>query len=469
MVSVFSLKFSCIIFRIFSQKRKTLVPLQNKPINKKKILLVLPDGRIHKLKLWFGHSVSFREAPLTLTTLAALIPEDVPAHVEAADESVQSIPFHKEFDLVAISCLTGTSTRAYEIAKHFAAKGSVIVLGGIHVTLRPEEAKEHAHAIVSGCAEEQWPKLLRDFRDGKLKKHYHGHPVPLNNYPIPKTSLLKKGAYMNPHVLFATRGCKSKCDFCSVPAAGLKWDTRPVEEVVEQIKHMGGKRIVFNDVSLLEDREYALSLFRAIIPLRITWGGLCTSTIAADDEMLDLMARSGCIFLLIGLESVNQKSLQGMHKGFNKPDEYRILAHMLHEKKIILMGCFIFGSDHDTLDVFRDTVEMVDELKIDVPRYAIYTPFPGTEAFRRLEAENRILHTRWEHYDTQHVVFQPKNMTPQQLDEGFRWAYKQSYSIRSVWHRTKAIPSRFPFSFMGNLAYRIYLKRLDNENQRIFL
>lgn len=427
----------------------------------------MPDGRIHKLKILSNYHISFREAPLTLTTLAALIPNHINADVTVIDESVEKIPFHEKFDLVAISCLTGTATRAYQIAWHFKANGAITVLGGIHVSLLPNEALQHADAIVSGYGEHAWPMLLEDFVKSKLKRHYHGHPVSLENYPLPDLTHQKKYGYMNPNVVFATRGCKSTCDFCSVPAAGMKWDTRPVGEVINQIRKIKSKRFAFNDVSLLEDREYALELFTALKPLKKQWGGLCTSRIADDDQMLSLMAESGCIFLLIGLESISKSTLKTMHKGFNKPEHYRTLTEKLHAHKIILMGCFIFGSDDDSLSIFQDTVDMVNDLRIDVPRYAIYTPFPGTEAFDKLQKENRLLHTRWEHYDTQHVVFRPKNMTPEQLDEGFRKAYQQTYSLKSILRRTTALKSRFPVSFMGNLAYRIYLRRLENETDRI--
>jgi radical SAM superfamily enzyme YgiQ (UPF0313 family) len=439
-------------------------------INKDKlrILMAMPDGRIHKLRLYGDHYVSFREAPLTLITLASLVPADINAELTVIDESVQKIPLEKHYDLVALSCLTGTSTRAYELAAHFRAKGSTIILGGIHVSLLPEEAMQHADAIVTGYGEEKWPELLRDYVNGKLQKRYHGHEVPLTNYSIPHTQYLKMNAYMNPHVVFATRGCKGTCDFCSVPASGMKWNTRPVGEVIDQIRNIPSGRFAFNDVSLLEDREYAKELFTALAPLKKKWGGLCTSVIADDDEMLELVAGSGCVFLLLGLESVNNLTLKSMKKAFNKPLHYKNLVQKLHSKNIVVMGCFIFGADNDTLSVFSDTVEMVDELRIDVPRYAIYTPFPGTDAFRKLSAEGRLLHRRWEHYDTQHVVFQPKNMTPEQLDEGFRWAYNKNYTMRSIFRRTTALPTRFPFSFMGNLAYRIYLRRLATEQTRIY-
>ncbi len=433
-----------------------------------RILIVLPDGRIHKLKLFGNFYTSFREAPMTGITLASLIPKELNAEVTVVDESVQKLPKDGSFDLVAISVLTGTSTRAYEIAAQYKKMGCTVVLGGVHVTLCPDEASDHADSIVSGYGEKEWPQLLLDYSAGQMKRRYHGTPASMMNYPLYNSNYLKRNAYLNPDVIFATRGCKGTCDFCSVPAAGFKWDTRPVSEVIDQIKLFKGSRFAFNDVSLLEDREYAKELFTALAPLKKKWGGLCTSRIADDDEMIDLLAKSGCVFLLIGMESINSESLLTMNKGFNKPDQYRKLVQKLHEKSIVLMGCFIFGTDDDTLSVFRDTVDMVNELRIDVPRYAIYTPYPGTPAYQKFESEGRLLHKRWEHYDTQHVVFQPKNMSPEQLDEGFRWAYQKSYTIKSIFRRTTALVNRFPFSFMGNLAYRIYLKRLENEKERIY-
>lgn len=435
---------------------------------KLKLLIALPDGRIHKLKIFGNYYTSFREAPMTGIILASLVPDELHAGITVADESIQKLPLNERFDIVAISVLTGTSTRAYEIARHYRKMGAFVVLGGVHVTLCPDEAQEHADSIVCGYGEEMWPQLLNDYLKGRTQARYVGGPASLQNYPTYNSNFLKRKAYLNPDVIFATRGCKGTCDFCSVPAAGFKWDTRPVGEVIEQVKSFKGSRLAFNDVSLLEDREYSMELFTELASLKKKWGGLCTSRVADDDEMLDLMAKSGCIFLLVGIESINPGSLSSMNKGFNKPDQYKKLVQKLHERDIVLMGCFIFGTDEDNLSVFKDTVEMVDELRIDIPRYAIYTPYPGTDAFKKLESEGRLLHKRWEHYDTQHVVFQPKNMSPVQLDEGFRWAYIKSYTIKSMLKRTTALMSRFPFSFMGNLAYRIYLKRLQNEKERIY-
>lgn len=431
-----------------------------------KILLIMPDARIHRLNLG-PLRMSFREAPLTLTTLASLVPEELGLDIQLVDESVSSIPYGKRFDLVGISALTGTATRAYNIARKFRRSGSVVVLGGVHVTLLPDEAARYADVIVTGFAEIVWPELLRDFLNGKLKNRYDGVDGDISNLPIPSRQLQQRFGYMNPDVVMATRGCKSRCDFCSVAAAGQAFQTRPVGEVIDEIKSIRSRRFAFNDVSLLEDREYAKELLTALAPLKKIWGGLCTSRIARDDEMLDLVRKSGCVYLLIGFESITGETLNSIRKGFNRPGEYRELMRRLHEKNIVVMGCFVFGFDHDTTNVFQETVEAVNDLRIDIPRYAIYTPYPKTEAYGRLKSEGRILHENWAMYDTQHVVFRPKNMTPRELDEGFRGAYKATFSIPSILKRTAGSGLNFPITLMGNLAYRIYIRRLQHETARL--
>ncbi|MBD3374324.1 radical SAM protein [candidate division KSB1 bacterium] len=434
-------------------------------MKKMRILLIMPDARIHRLKI--GPLVSsFREAPLTLTTLAALIPDDISSRVWVVDESVDRVPWHHSFDLVAISCLTGTAPRAYAIAHHFRQKGAVIVLGGVHVTLRPDEAAQHSDTIVIGDAERSWPKLLHDFQHHRLKSRYEDHGPSLASYPVARRDLQKRFGYMSPNTVFATRGCKNRCDFCTVASLPSTWQTRPVHEVIDEIRSIRSRRIVFNDVSLLEDREYAKELFTALVPLRKKWGGLCTAEIVRDDEMLELMHASGCIYLLIGLESFSRDNLVRIAKGFNRPAEYQELMTKLHAKNIVVQGCFIFGFDDDTPEIFDQTLDTVNDLKIDIPRYAIYTPYPGTPAFDRLDAENRLLHTKWQYYDTQHVVFQPKQMSAKELDNGFRRIYTRTFSIPSITKRTLGTGKYFPITFMGNLAYKRYIKRLQNDLDR---
>jgi radical SAM superfamily enzyme YgiQ (UPF0313 family) len=278
-----------------------------------KILLIMPNAKIHKLQ-WGGRSVSFREAPLTLTTLAALVPPELMAEVTIIDESIEAVPLDQTFDLVGISCLTGTAPRAYALADHFKSRGATVVLGGVHVSLLPHEAARHAHSLVIGFAEQTWPQLLKDYARGALQPVYRARQIDLRHLPEPRRDLQKKGGYLSPHTVFATRGCKKNCDFCTVSAVPFGWQTRPVGDVIDEIRRLKGRRIVFNDVSLLEDRDYARELFTALIPLKKSWGGLCTTQIGRDPEMLDLMRASGCVYLLIGFESVSNQALYGIKK-----------------------------------------------------------------------------------------------------------------------------------------------------------
>jgi radical SAM superfamily enzyme YgiQ (UPF0313 family) len=430
-----------------------------------RLLLIMPDANIHRLSLG-PIKMSFREAPLTLTTLAALVPSELNADITIVDESIQSIPFNKQFDLVGISCLTGTAYRAYEIADRFRSAGAKVVLGGVHATLRPDEAKLHADAVVLGFAESTWPELLRDLVTGGLKRVYANDSVDLSQLPIPRRDLQKRFGYMAPNTVFATRGCKGACEFCSVAAVPFGWHTRPVHEVIDEIRQIRSNRIVFNDVSITEDREYARELFAAMVPLKKKWGGLATVGITADDELLGLMRESGCIYLLIGFETLERKGLAGINKDFNSQVDYASAVQKLQSLGIIVQGCFILGLDHDQKNVFEKTVQAVNDLKIDIPRFAIYTPYPETQAFKRLKEAGRLLHEYWPHYDTQHVVFQPENMTPQELDAGFRWAYRQTFSMASIARRTLG-SKHFAISFLGNVAYKLYVRRLQTDVTRI--
>ncbi len=432
-----------------------------------RILLLLPDGRIHRIRTGRRWR-SLREAPLTLTSLAALVPSELGAEIHIVDESIDPVPTAEGFDLVGISVLTGTAARAYDLADRFRASGATVVLGGVHVSLLPEEAAAYADAIVTGFAERTWPRLLRDFAAGRLERRYNDSGVQLADLPRPRRDLQRASGYMMPNTVFATRGCKGACDFCSVPAAGFGWQTRPVAEVVDEIAALPGRRFAFSDVSLTEDRAYACRLFTALKPLGKRWGGLATTRIGDDPELLDLMAESGCRYLLIGFESFSTTGLAAIRKGFNDPGSYSRLMAMMHDRGIVVQGCFVFGFDSDGPEVFESTVAMVDELRIDIPRYAIYTPYPGTRAYERLAAEGRLLHRHWPHYDTQHVVFRPAQMSPDELDEGFRWAYRRTFGLRSMVSRTVAGGWWFPVTLVGNLAYRRFIARLQAERGRLF-
>ncbi len=430
-----------------------------------RILLIMPDAHMHKLRI--GPFIrSMREAPLTLTTLAALTPSGPDVEIKLVDGSVDTVPLDYPADLVGISVITGCARPAYAMAKHFRERGIPVVLGGVHVTILPGEAIEHADAIVIGRGEESWPRLIEDFRRGRLKKVYREQPIAgdvLANVPTPRKDLQRASGYMLPSSVQATRGCKRACDFCSVSAVWPRYLKRPVADVVRDIRAMPNKSIGFNDVSLLDDPEYAAELFTAMIPLRKHWGGLVTADSLQNSELLDLMVRSGCVYLLIGFESADDATLRGIRKSFNKTLKYRDLIASLQKRGISIQGCFVFGFDHDDASVFEPTVQLVHDLGVDIPRYSIYTPYPGTQLFTRLLAENRIISFNWDDYDTMHVVTQPMLMTPEELYRGFKWAYKETFRLPRIVSRVSHPDIRCAINFVGNLCYRIFVKRLYSE------
>jgi radical SAM superfamily enzyme YgiQ (UPF0313 family) len=261
--------------------------------------------------------------------------------------------------------------------------------------------------------------------------------------------------------LEATRGCIYQCEFCVVPAAWGKPLQKPVADVVADIRQMGAKRVIFLDLNLIADVPYAKELFTALIPLRIQWGGLATTTIAWDNDLLDLAARSGCRGLLIGFESLNQASLVEARKGFNMRQDYHEVIRKIRDRRIALMGCFVFGFDHDTVQTFDETVDFVLSTHMDLPRYAIAVPFPGTAFFKRLKAEGRISTENWGLYDGQHVVFQPKNMSVDELLQSTRRAWKKTYSYASIWKRLAGSRTQLPIAIPANIGYRFYAYHLD--------
>jgi radical SAM superfamily enzyme YgiQ (UPF0313 family) len=422
----------------------------------------MPDAAMHKFMI-FGKRRSAREAPLTLTSLAALTGADPDIEYRLVDESVDDVPLDWPADLVGISVMTGTSLRAYALADHFRRRGIPVVLGGVHVSIIPQEARQWADSLVIGMADKVWPQLVADFRAGKLQPEYREVPAEgkfIDPVPTPRWDLQRKSGYMMPYTMQFTRGCMHSCDFCAVPVVYKQYWRRPIADIIKDVKAIPAKRFVINDVSPFDDIEYSKELFKALIPLGKKWGGLSTSRIADDPELFDLMVKSGCQYLLIGFESVTQTTLNSIYKGFNKGDNYEELMRKLHGAGIIVQGCFVLGFDEDTPDVFNATVQRVQELKIDIPRYSIYTPYPGTHLFQRLEKEDRILTYNWGLYDTMHVVFKPKQMSPVELYEGFRRSYRDTFRMGHILKRTLSAGTRFPIAFAGNLTYRAFVRKL---------
>ncbi|UCC31066.1 MAG: B12-binding domain-containing radical SAM protein [Phycisphaerales bacterium] len=412
---------------------------------------------------------SLRYAPLTLTTLASLVPLEIDADIILIDEGVGELDLDLGVDLAAMTVITGTAPRSYELAAQFRRRRVPVVLGGPHVTLVPDEALQHADAIVVGYAEQTWPQLLRDFLAGRMRRRYEqATEVSLAGLPFPRRDLLPRMRYTTTNTFEATRGCIHRCDFCVLPSVTSQaLLQKPVDDVIADIRQHGARKLVFVDVNLISDRAYARELFEALVPLRVQWYGLTTVLLTEDAHLLELAARSGCRGLLMGLESTSVESLRGASKGFNNPAEFYELTRALHAHRISLQGCFAFGFDHDTPDVFLETAQLAVDAQIDLPRFAVLTPFPNTPLYRRLEDEGRLLTKNWELFDGQHVVFQPAKMSVEQLQKGTEQAWRYAYRFRSILRRLACSAAPLWVRLATNLGYRYYAYNLRRSRSRI--
>lgn len=428
-----------------------------------KIAFLSPAGAMHRYNGMFHKGLHY--APITLALLAALVPKELNAEIRIYDETAEAISPDLDADLVAITCITGTSSRCYKYADYFRSRGITVILGGVHPSLLPEEAKAHADSIIVGLGEDNFPKALRDYKDGCLQPfYYQDRCTDIANRPLPRKDLLNRKKYITLNTVEAVRGCNHSCTFCAYPAAfGQRIMTRPVEDVIAEIRTFRGKEVIFPDVNLIADIKYAKALFTAMIPLKKWWFGLTTTAIGHNDELIELFKKSGCKGLLIGFESVNQETQTSIGKRQNHVDEYKDLMDKLHRNGIMVMGCFAFGADEDGKDVFKRTVELCIEAKIDLPRFSIITPFPGTEFYQELEREGRIVEHDWAMYDVEHCVYQPKNMTKEELEAGIAWAWKEAYSVKSILKRLDLTKIRTIKSIymLLNIGYRKYAKEFE--------
>ena len=340
-----------------------------------------------------------------------------------------------------------------------------MVLGGPHVTLMPDEAQQHADAICVGYAEETWPQLLRDFAAGRMRRRYdQGHDFALTNLPFPRRDLLDGRHFLTQAVFEATRGCVHDCEFCVVPTAwGRKQFQKPVGHVVEDIRRVGKRRIIFIDLNLISDRALRGGAVRGAHPAAsVRWFGLATSLIGRDRELMELMARSGCGGLLIGFESICDASLRDIRKRFNDPALYRTLIDDLHALGISVQGCFVFGIDDDTADVF-DAHRAVRDRRRDRPA-ALRDPHavPGHAAAHAARPRGPHPHQELG------ALRRPARRVPaeahdaaQELQAGHERAWRDVYSYGSIVRRLAAARTQLPIAVMANLGYRFYAHHLE--------
>jgi radical SAM superfamily enzyme YgiQ (UPF0313 family) len=392
---------------------------------------------------------------ITMPYLAALIPPGW--EVTHVDEAIERVNTSAQVDLVGITFHTPSASHVYELAEQFRHRGVPVVLGGPHVSLVPDEAQEHADAIFVGEAELHWPGFLQTFTRGQHQRRYVSTEAPsLEDAPMARKDLYHRHD-LTAGRLFATRGCLYACEFCAVAVMyPHPVRRRPIASVAAEYASFPGKVIIFWDDNLANDREYAKALFRAIEPHRKWWSSQVSIQAAQDPGFLEAAARSGCKQFFIGLESVCQESMNEAHKGFNRVEQYARLVERMHAYSIAVQAGIVFGFDHDTETVFDETLDFLEQAGVDNATFNILTPYPGTPLYRRLEAEGRILTRDWGKYNgREDVVFQPRNMSPETLLQGFRRANRRFYSIRSIRRRLWRSRAGWWWTLPLNLAYML--------------
>ena len=450
-----------------------------------KITLISPSFMRVKTRSVGKLARFFKVPPMGLLNVAAVTPSDI--ELTIIDEDFKDIDFDSAPDLVGISAMTATAPRAYEIASEFRRKGVPVVLGGPHPSLMYEEAREYANSIVIGEAEGAWEQLVSDFmKNGKsgLKPKYKNQSRPdLAAIPFPRQDLLKSmGNYAFTNLLHVSRGCPYNCSFCSVKQLlGSKPRHRPISDMVKQVKALRkdtliGKVFIFLDDNIMVNSRYAKQLFKELAELDIMWISQTSVNSIDDDELVELAGKSGCIALFIGLESISENSLEEIGKSQNKISFYEQAVRKLHKQGIFVEGAFIFGFDWDRKDVFEKTAKFAEKLKLDGVQYSILTPLPGTDLYKKLEAENRFIDRDWSKYDCAQVVFKPLNMSPEELYAGSSWAYKKTYSYWGILRRIlsalgdsriKHFPHLVAFNIGYRSSYRHRFKYARNPNRKV--
>jgi radical SAM superfamily enzyme YgiQ (UPF0313 family) len=388
--------------------------------------------------------------PLAFALLAGLTP---PEHsVALYDERVEDIPFEQHTDLVAITIETYTARRAYQIAAKYRQRGVPVVAGGYHVKFLPDEALHYVDAVVLGDGELLWKQILADVQSKSLKLRYSSEMPPLTglNY---ERSIFKGRRYTPVLPVQFSRGCRYACDFCSIHAFyGTSVRHRPVEEIVEEIRASGKRFVLIVDDNIFVNVDDAKKLFEALIPLKVRWGCQISIDIAWDEELLDLMERSGCIAALVGFESLDRNNLWQMAKGWNlKQGSYKEAVARFYQHGIMVYGSFIFGYDHDSRDCFATTVQFALDANFFIVNFSGLQPTPATRLYERLKEEGRLIYEQWwldPAYRYGDISYHPLQMSAGELAQGCYQARMQFYSYRSVFQRLRCSVNRQSLSHL---------------------
>jgi radical SAM superfamily enzyme YgiQ (UPF0313 family) len=394
---------------------------------------------------------------LALTSIAGATPNNW--RVRYWDENLlQGPPPLDPFpEVVGISVHLTSAKRSYELARWYRARGSMVVLGGMHMQSCPDEGVFHADAIAIGEGVQIWPEILRDVERDELKSRYEaGYERPYDLDPAPRRDLVPHESFLTSTSLIATRGCSNRCSFCYLSTEGLRmpYRLRDPEDVRRQFEADGQPYAVFIDNNLGSNCDYLRALCRALRPLNKIWSSAVTLDVTDDPELVRQMALAGCTGVFIGFETLNEANLANARKRTPRTEEYTRRIGLLRDHGIQVNGSFVVGFDGDGKDTFITLAQWIESIRMECATFHILTPYPGTPLFSQIGAEGRLLHRDWEEYDTAHVVFEPKQMTAEELLLGYDWLYRRLFSHASIWQRRPRELALLPAYFAGSYLYK---------------
>lgn len=409
-------------------------------------------GRTASMKKYIR---TWKMQPLPVATIAGLLPKDIERRFY--DDRLEKIPYDEPTDLVLISVETYTAKRAYQIASEYRRRGVPVVMGGFHATLCTDEVCRFADSVVVGEAEQTLPAVIDDYRHGTPKKLYHSENRPGLERVRPDRSVFQGKRYLPMGLVEFARGCRFKCDFCAIQSYfNATQAHRPIDAVLEEIQRVKrrGQMIFFVDDNICSDLEAAKDFMRALIPLKVRWVSQSSITAAWDEEALDLLKRSGCQGLLVGLESLDESSLRVMNKGFNLMKGGPVQAmENFRRHGLRIYGTFVFGYDGDTPETLERSVRFAKEQGLFIAAFNHITPFPGTPLYERLQEQGRLTYEHWwldDRYRYNMVPFKPVGMSATELEEHCLEARKSFYSWSSIRQRAKSSVNRQSLFMLGN-------------------
>jgi radical SAM superfamily enzyme YgiQ (UPF0313 family) len=396
---------------------------------------------------------------LALLTIANLTPKDHEVIIE--NENVEKIDFDEPVDLIAITVTVDVMNRAVEISKEFQNRGVTVIAGGIHITADPEGALNSFDAICVGMAERVWTKILKDKENNSLKKMYYDiENIAGGEIVAPNYYIIDNKKYLYTNIISTSRGCPFQCDFCYNSCKNVlkTYINRPIEDVIRDIKALKTRHIMFIDDNFIGNPKWTKQLLKEIKPLKLKWNAAVSSNIVDMPQLLDEMKESGCQSLFIGFESINSKSIESVHKVQNSVNIYEKLVDEVHKRGIMINASFVFGLDEDDSSVFQNTLEWIVKNRIETVTSHILTPYPGTKLYSSLIKENKIIDFNLSNYNTAHVVYKPKNITAEELYDGYLWIYKEVYTFKNIMKRLPKSKNQWIPFLSFNLFYRKFGK-----------